>query len=113
MQAWYKIYLINSLIFLILLLSGMIQGNLKNLIFSPNVCMVVCFVFKIKVVLSDDIFCQSLSLAVGLSSEGVTVVIFHTHGCIRLLWKLGVLCILFLCFMLCGSNLATWAGTCV
>lgn len=64
-------YLINSVICLILLLSGIFQGNLKNFFFSQNVCMVVCFIFKTKVVLDDGVFCQSLSLPVSHSSEMV------------------------------------------
>lgn len=65
--------------------------------------MVVCFVLKIKVVLNDEVFYQSLSLPAGHSCE--IVVIFQPHGSIRLLSKLVIVYILFLYFMLCGSNL--------
>lgn len=87
------------------LLSGMFQGNLKIYYLFPSLCVVVCFVLKIKVTLSDGIFYQLLSLPVGHIYEVVRVVIFQPHGCIRLLLKLVIVCNQFLCSMLCGSNL--------
>jgi len=63
------------------LLSGLFQGNLNNFLFS-NLCAVVCFVLNIKVTLNDEVFYQSLSLAVGHSYEMVIVVTFQPHGCI-------------------------------